>query len=194
MPRSAQKPANILSVVDRTQPSEPVNYSQRKIPLISISPILPRKTLYWLLIYLNILHLIFLSFINWSFIILSLRPYHLNSVNKLDNSIAKTRKQRHQIYHIWYLNKLLDTLFLKGQVKHIRDLSWKYPGMWHENRDIYWRGHKIQETLYIGQWHFSPLQTRHLGTSHSSPNSHQLPISFSESHRWSEISSLSKVV
>ena len=34
---------------------------------------------------------------------------------------------------------------------------------------------KIQETLYIGQWHLSPLQSRHLGTSHSSPNHHQLP-------------------
>ena len=27
---------------------------------------------------------------------------------------------------------------------------------------------KIQETLYIGQWHLNPLQSRHLGTSHSS--------------------------
>ena len=29
--------------------------------------------------------------------------------------------------------------------------------------------------MYIGQWHLSPLQNRHLGTSHSSPNCHQLP-------------------
>ena len=43
-----------------------------------------------------------------------------------------------------------------------------------KNRDIYWR-YKIQETLYIGQWHISPLQSRHLGTSHSSPSRHQLP-------------------
>ena len=28
--------------------------------------------------------------------------------------------------------------------------------------------------MYIGQWHFSPLQSRHLGTSHSSPCHHQL--------------------
>ena len=42
-------------------------------------------------------------------------------------------------------------------------------------RDIYWRRCKIQETLYIGQWRLSPLQNRHLGTSHSSPNCHQLP-------------------
>ena len=42
-----------------------------------------------------------------------------------------------------------------------------------KNRDIYWRRCKIQETLYIGQWHLSPLQSRHLGTSHSS-----LSISF----------------
>ena len=29
---------------------------------------------------------------------------------------------------------------------------------------------KIQETLYTGQWHLSPLQSRHLGTSHSCPS------------------------
>ena len=44
-----------------------------------------------------------------------------------------------------------------------------------KNRDIYGRRYKIQETLYIGQWHLSLLQSRHLGTSHSSPNRHQLP-------------------
>ena len=43
-----------------------------------------------------------------------------------------------------------------------------------ENRDIYWR-YKIQETLYIGKWGFSLLQSRHLEISHSSPNNHQLP-------------------
>ena len=42
-------------------------------------------------------------------------------------------------------------------------------------RDIFWRIYKIQETLYTGQWHLSVLQSRHLGTSHSSPNRHQLP-------------------
>ena len=41
--------------------------------------------------------------------------------------------------------------------------------------DIYWRRYKTQETLYIGKWCLSPLQSRHLGTSHSSPNCHQLP-------------------
>ena len=44
-----------------------------------------------------------------------------------------------------------------------------------KNRDIYWRRYKRQETLYIGQWRLSPLQSRHLGTSHGSPNCHQLP-------------------
>ena len=44
-----------------------------------------------------------------------------------------------------------------------------------KNIDIYWRRCKIQETLYTGQGHLSPLQSRHLGTSHSSPNRHQLP-------------------
>ena len=42
-------------------------------------------------------------------------------------------------------------------------------------RDIYWRRYKRQGTLHIGQWHLSPLQSRHLGTSHSSPNRHQPP-------------------
>ena len=65
-----------------------------------------------------------------------------------------------------------------------------------KNRDIYWRRYKIQEILYTGQWRLSPLQSRHLGTSHSSPNHHQLHchIFFPESHRWSEISSLWKVI
>ena len=40
---------------------------------------------------------------------------------------------------------------------------------------MYWRRYKIQETLYIGQWRLSPLQSRHLGTLHSSLNHHQLP-------------------
>ena len=44
-----------------------------------------------------------------------------------------------------------------------------------KNKDIYWRRYKIQETLYIRQWFLSPLQSRHRGTSHSSPSHHQLP-------------------
>ena len=61
---------------------------------------------------------------------------------------------------------------------HIYSPSRKYAAMWPcnmKNRDIYWRRYKIQETLYTGQWHLSPLQGRHLGTSHSSPDCHQLP-------------------
>ena len=41
-----------------------------------------------------------------------------------------------------------------------------------KNRDIYWRRYKIQKTLYRGQWCLSPLQSRHLGTLHSSLNFH----------------------
>ena len=48
-----------------------------------------------------------------------------------------------------------------------------------KNRDIYWRKHKIQEILYRGQWCLSCLQSRHHGTSNSSPNCHQLPVIFS---------------
>ena len=55
-----------------------------------------------------------------------------------------------------------------------------------KNRDFYWRRYK---KLYIGQWHLSPLQSRHLGTSHSSA-----PSYFPKSHGWSEISSLSKMI
>ena len=78
------------------------------------------------------------------------------------------------------------------------------------NRDIYWRRYKIQETLYIGQWCLSPLQSSHLGTSHPPPSVSSTvqntlqsllleslsgaPSYFLESHRWSEISSLSKVI
>ena len=42
-----------------------------------------------------------------------------------------------------------------------------------KTRDSCWRRYKIQETLYIGQWRLSPLQNRHHGTSHSSPNCHR---------------------
>ena len=78
-----------------------------------------------------------------------------------------------------------------------------------KNRHIYWRRYKIQETLYIGQWHLSPLQSRHLGTSHSFPSisstfkTLQNPLlespsaalsHFPESCHWSEISSLPKVI
>ena len=63
-----------------------------------------------------------------------------------------------------------------------------------KNRDIYWRRYKIQETLYIRQWCLSPLQSRHLGTSHSSQLPSAAPLYFPESHWWSEISSLSKVI
>ena len=49
--------------------------------------------------------------------------------------------------------------------------------------------------MYIGQWCLSPLQSRHLGTSHSSPNGQQLPCSiFLESHWQFKFSLLSKVI
>ena len=44
-----------------------------------------------------------------------------------------------------------------------------------KNREIYWRRYKKQEMLYIGQWHISPLQSRHIGNSHSFSIRHQLP-------------------
>ena len=44
-----------------------------------------------------------------------------------------------------------------------------------KNRDIYWIKYKVQEIWYIGQWCLCPLQSRHLGSSHSFPTCHQLP-------------------
>ena len=55
---------------------------------------------------------------------------------------------------------------------------------------------KIKETLYIEQSCLSPLQSRHFGTSHNSPNLHQLPhhifLNFTDGEI--KISSLSKVI
>ena len=44
-----------------------------------------------------------------------------------------------------------------------------------KNRDAYWRRYKTQKMLYIGQWRLTPLQSRNVQISHSSPNRHQLP-------------------
>ena len=62
-------------------------------------------------------------------------------------------------------------------------------------RDIYWRRHKVQETLYVGQWCFSPPQSRHFWdlTQFSQSPSATL-LYFPESHWWSEISSLSRLI
>ena len=53
---------------------------------------------------------------------------------------------------------------------------------------------ELQETVYIGQWCFGPLQSRHLRTSHCSYDHHQLPhyifLNFTNSLK----SSLSKVI
>ena len=48
--------------------------------------------------------------------------------------------------------------------------------------------------MYIRKWCLSPLQIRHLGNSHSSPNCHQLPRIFFNLHPQSKISSLSKEI
>ena len=65
-----------------------------------------------------------------------------------------------------------------------------------KNGDIYWRIYKIQETLYIGQWHISPLQSSQspwdLTLFSQFPSA--APSYFLDSHRWSEIFSLSKVI
>ena len=48
-----------------------------------------------------------------------------------------------------------------------------------KNRDIYWRRYQIQETLYIGQWHLSPLQSSTLGPHTVLPFAISSPIVFS---------------
>ena len=64
-----------------------------------------------------------------------------------------------------------------------------------KNRDIYWRRYKIQKSLYIGQWHHSSLQSRLLGDlTQFSLLPSATPLYFPEPHRWSDISSLSKVI
>ena len=63
-----------------------------------------------------------------------------------------------------------------------------------KNRNIYWRRYKMEETLYIRQWRLSLLQSRHLGTSLSSPNCYQLPCRIILNLIESEISFFSKVI
>ena len=63
-----------------------------------------------------------------------------------------------------------------------------------KNTDIYWRGYKIQETLYIGQWCPHPLQSRHHRISQFSQLLPATLSYFPESFWQSEISSLSKVI
>ena len=64
---------------------------------------------------------------------------------------------------------------------------------------------KIEETLYIGQWHLSPLQSKHLGMSYSSPSISSTvqntlkspsvaPLYYPGCHPWYEISSFSKAI
>ena len=59
-----------------------------------------------------------------------------------------------------------------------------------KNRDIYWRRYSIQGTLYIGQWYLIPFKDL---TQLSQLPSAALSC-FPESHRQSEISSVSKVI
>ena len=63
-----------------------------------------------------------------------------------------------------------------------------------KNRDIYWKRYKVQETLYVGQGCLSPLPSSHPRTSQFSQSPSAAPLYFPESHWWSEISFLSKVI
>ena len=63
-----------------------------------------------------------------------------------------------------------------------------------KNKDIYWRRCNIQETVHRTMMPLSPSKQTpwHLTQFFQSPSS--TPSYFPESHRWSEISSLSKVI
>ena len=52
----------------------------------------------------------------------------------------------------------------------------------------------IQETLYIGQWRLIPFKVAPWDLTQFSQSPSAAPLYFPESHRWSEISSLSKVI
>ena len=100
---------------------------------------------------------------------------HLHSLHLLEYSYACFLYNVHiQLYLVGWIWKSISTPLFHKQ-KEPGGLSRRYPTCNTKNRDIYWRRYKIQETLYTGQWHLSPLQSRHLGTSHSSPNHHQMP-------------------
>ena len=71
---------------------------------------------------------------------------------------------------------LVVTIVLFASMWHMRPVQ-KVSSYVLWKRHIYWRAYKIQETLYVGLSHLGPLQSRHPGTSHSSPNHHQLPHS-----------------
>ena len=77
-------------------------------------------------------------------------------------------------------------------VLYIQGLCREYPAMPYETQRHLLK--KIQETLYIGQWCFSTLQSKHLETSHNSPNHRQLPCHIFLNLIDSQISSLSKVI
>ena len=63
-----------------------------------------------------------------------------------------------------------------------------------KNRGIYWGKCKIQETLYTGQRHLRPFKVGTLGPHTVLPITVRSSSYFLESHRWSETSSLSKVI
>ena len=78
---------------------------------------------------------------------------------------------------------------MRGCTRSVQNVSslviWKIETFIEENTRI----------LNIGQWRFSPLQSAHLGTSHSSPNHHWLPHGiFLNLISGLKISSFSKVI
>ena len=87
------------------------------------------------------------------------------------------------IYVCVYL-AYISSIFTRSAQKVYSHVLWQI--------DIYWR-YNIQETLYIGQWCLSPLLSWHVGISQL-PSAVLSYFQTSESHHWSEISSLSKMI
>ena len=74
-------------------------------------------------------------------------------------------------------------------------LSRRYLATYYEKQRQLLKKYKIQGILHTEQWHLSPFQSRHLGTSHSSPNCPQQPhCIILNLIRQSEIFSLSKMI
>ena len=100
--------------------------------------------------------------------------YKHSSFLKINDILSPKQCDYENLYIVQYINMILlkkDTCSYKICLECIQPCNM-------ENKDIYWRRHKIQETLYIGQWHLRPHQTKHLGPHTVLPVSISCPLVF----------------
>ena len=90
----------------------------------------------------------------------------LGGSEAFSRSGARNTKHQHWVGQSHIVLIILTTVPMRSVQKVSSHAIWKI--------DIYWRRYKIQE-VYKGQRCLSPLQSGHLGTSHSSSTHHQLP-------------------